>query len=103
MGISSYFFQLVDAATHETDDIIANMTLDGRVLTDIVCAVNRTAENTQHKLGSAGNSTDGDDSLFDKFWSQNGTVPFYLLFIFVPLLCIKNTKIFSYFNSMGQY
>uniref|UniRef100_A0A2P2I9S2 Sodium-coupled neutral amino acid transporter 9-like n=1 Tax=Hirondellea gigas TaxID=1518452 RepID=A0A2P2I9S2_9CRUS len=54
---------------------------------------------TTQSYGGGGVSAGGGD--FDTYWNQTLTVPFYLLLVFVPILCIKNTRIFSYFNSMG--
>ncbi|KAF2366819.1 Amino acid transporter transmembrane domain [Trinorchestia longiramus] len=85
---------------------------DHNTTTGVLCPVNMSL--TVHSLGPGVVSRpvtamqeellddeDVEKSVFDRVWDRRLTVPFYLLVLFVPLLCIKNTHIFSYFNSMG--
>ena len=62
---------------------------------EVICLNNAT---------SYRNSSNGLDSrvptTFDAWWSDN-TVPIYLIFIFLPILNLKDAAFFTKFNSLG--
>lgn len=43
-----------------------------------------------------------DPSTFHRWWQQDLTVPMYLVVPFIFILNLRNAKIFTYFNSLGQ-
>lgn len=43
-----------------------------------------------------------EPSEFHKWWQQDLTVPLYLLIPFVFVLNLRDAKIFTYFNSLGN-
>uniref|UniRef100_A0A1I8GFM3 Aa_trans domain-containing protein n=1 Tax=Macrostomum lignano TaxID=282301 RepID=A0A1I8GFM3_9PLAT len=43
----------------------------------------------------------GTEPLFQRLWSKTETVPFYLVLLLFPLVCIKSPGFFSKFNALG--
>ncbi|XP_013858236.1 neutral amino acid transporter 9 [Austrofundulus limnaeus] len=50
-------------------------------------------------LDKMGNSSDAGS--FDQYWSKTNTVPFYLIILLLPLLCLRSASFFARFTFFG--